>query len=87
MGSTPTPPSIENVQKKAQKNYLKTFGFGLDPPPPFGKCPKGSSFFFWTTSLIYKGYITLIIHPSLMSKYICFLLFSIFLLYMLFLAK
>ena len=32
------------VKKNAQKNYLKTFRFGLDPAP-FRKCLKGSIFF------------------------------------------
>ena len=60
MGSPP--PAIENVQKKAPKNYPKTFGFGLDPPPPFGQCPKGSSFFLRTTSLSQQ-----VIEPSVIK--------------------
>ena len=39
------------VQKKVKigekKNYLKTFGFRLNPTPsPFGQCPKERRFFF-----------------------------------------
>ena len=44
MGSTP-PPFLQNVQKKDQKKLPQNFWIRVGPPPPFGQCPKGSSFF------------------------------------------
>ena len=62
MGSTP-PLLLKMSKRKPKKNYLKTFGFGLDPPPhPF-----------WTMSkrkqLFSQDYF-----PQ-SSKYLCFLTF------------
>ena len=50
MGSPP-PLLLKMSKRKPKKNYPKTFGFGFAPPPPFGQCPKGSSFFFRMSSL------------------------------------
>ena len=42
----PSPPSPQLMSKakggknRGKPNYLKTFGFRLKPPPPFGHCPK-----------------------------------------------
>ena len=38
---------------KPQKKNTKLFELGLTPPPPFGKYPKGSSFFFRLLPLLY----------------------------------
>ena len=45
------PPLLKNVQKKDQKKMPKNFWIRAGPPLPFGKCPKGNSFFFRITSL------------------------------------
>ena len=47
----PPPLLLKMSKRKPKKNYPKTFGFGFAPPPPFGQCPKGSSFFLRIASL------------------------------------
>ena len=66
VGINLTPPSLSSVmsRRRPNKNYPKTFGFGLGPsPPPFGQCPKGSIFFLRIASLsklIRKSFLKLI---------------------------
>ena len=56
----PHPPFLRNPQNKAQKIDTKTFGFGLDPPPPpsFWTMFKSKRFFFWMSSLGRRVYET-----------------------------
>ena len=48
----PSPPSIENVQKKAQNKLPQNFWIRLDPPPHLlENVQKDAAFFFVITSL------------------------------------
>ena len=43
--TTPPPPILRNFQKKAKKNYPKTFGFGFEPLPPLDNVYRSAAFF------------------------------------------
>ena len=45
IGSSPPLFVVVKYPKESPKNYLK-FWIWVDPPPPFGKCSKESSFFW-----------------------------------------
>ena len=46
MGSTPPPPSINNVQKKAQKKLTQNFWIWVGPPPSLLEMSKRKELFF-----------------------------------------
>ena len=64
----PPPPLIFH-NFGAQKNVPQSFGSGRDPPPPFGKFPEKSRFFFWKASLRTKDKVEWFKESPFKSKF------------------